>query len=178
MAARGGQLGVAADQIDEFTEVMSKFAAVSDTLSASEAAESIARIGNLTGTEDWEALASSIALVGVNSAATDAQITKTAQEIAQAGAASNLSTDEIIGLAAAFASLGVPPERARSVIQDLISVMNKGLAGQNDAVATTARLFGVTADEAARLWKEDPAKFIRRWRRPCPPWSRSRSRRP
>ena len=160
MAARGGQLGVAADQIDAFTEVMSKFAAVSDTLSASEAAESIARIGNLTGTNDWEGLASSIALVGVNSAATDAQITKTAQEIAQAGAASNLSTDEIIGLAAAFASLGVPPERARSVIQDLISVMNKGLAGQNDAIATTARLFGTTADEAARLWKEDPAKFI------------------
>lgn len=160
MAARGGQLGVAADQIDAFTEVMSKFAAVSDTLSASEAAESIARIGNLTGTDDWEALASSIALVGVNSAATDAQITKTAQEIAQAGAASNLSTDEIIGLSAAFASLGVPPERARSVIQDLISVMNKGLAGQNESIATTARLFGVTADEAARLWKEDPAKFI------------------
>lgn len=160
MAARGGQLGVAADEIDAFTEVMSKFAAVSDTLSASEAAESIARIGNLTGTNDWEGLASSIALVGVNSAATDAQITKTAQEIAQAGAASNLSTDEIIGLAAAFASLGVPPERARSVIQDLISVMNKGLAGQNESIATTARLFGTTADEAARLWKEDPAKFI------------------
>ena len=160
MAARGGQLGVAADQIDAFTEVMSKFAAVSDTLSASEAAESIARIGNLTGTDDWEALASSIALVGVNSEAADDQITKTAQEIAQAGAASNLSTDEIIGLAAAFASLGVPPERARSVIQDLISVMNKGLAGQNESIATTARLFGVTADEAARLWKEDPAKFI------------------
>lgn len=163
MAARGGQLGVAGDQIDEFTETLSKFAAISDTLSADEAATAIARIANLTGTKgQWDQLASSIALVGVNSAATDAQIAKTSQEIAQAAAASNLAADEIIGLAAAFASLGVPPERARSVIQDLISVMNKGLAGQNDSIELTAKLFGDTADNVARLWKEDPAGFIQR----------------
>lgn len=160
MATRGGQLGVAQDQIGAFTETLSKFVAISDTLTADQAAESLARIANLTGTSDWEALASSIALVGVNAAATDAQIVKTTQELAQAGAAANFAADDLIGLATAFASLGVPPERARSVIQDLISVMNKGLAGQNDAIQTTARLLGVTADEAANLWQTDPAQFI------------------
>lgn len=160
MATRGGQLGVAQDQIGAFTETLSKFVAISDTLTADQAAESLARIANLTGVSDWEALASSIALVGVNAAATDAQIVKTTQELAQAGAAANFAADDLIGLATAFASLGVPPERARSVIQDLISVMNKGLAGQNDAIQTTARLLGVTADEAANLWQTDPAQFI------------------
>lgn len=160
MAARGGQLGVANDDIASFTETLSKFVAISDTLSADQAAESIARIGNLTGVNNWEALASSIALVGVNSAATDAQIVKTTQELAQAGAAANFTADDLIGLAAAFASLGVPPERARSVIQDLISVMNKGLAGQNKSIETTARILGTTADEVARLWQSDPARFI------------------
>lgn len=160
MAARGGQLGVANDQIADFTETLSKFVAISDTLSADEAAEAIARIGNLTGVDNWDALASSIALVGVNSAATDAQIVKTTQELAQAGAAANFSADELIGLAAAFASLGVPPERARSVIQDLISVMNKGLAGQNDALQQTAKILGTTTDAVAQLWQTDPAQFI------------------
>ena len=160
MATKAGELGIASDQIESFTEVVSKFAATADDMNASDAATALARIGNLTGTEDWEALASAIASVAVEGASSYSEITKTAQEIAQAGAASNLTADEIVGLASAFSSLGVPPERARSVIQDLISVMNKGLAGQNESIATTARLFGVTADEAARLWKEDPAKFI------------------
>lgn len=160
MATKAGELGVASDQIESFTEVVSKFAATADDMNASDAATALARIGNLTGTTDWEALASAIASVAVEGASSYSEITKTAQEIAQAGAASNLAADEIVGLASAFASLGVPPERARSVIQDLISVMNKGLAGQNESIATTARLFGTTADEVARLWKEDPAKFI------------------
>lgn len=163
MAARAGQLGVASDQVDEFTEAISKFAAISDTLTPEEAANSIARIGNLTGTSDWEALASAIALVGVNSAATDAQITKTTQELAQAASATSLTADEVIGLAAAFASLGVPPERARSVIQNLVVVMNKGLAGLNESIPKVANLFGITADEAARLWSQEPDQFISRF---------------
>ena len=160
MATRAGQLGVAAEDIDEFTATMAKLIAISDTLEASTGVESIARLGNLTGTRDWEGLASSIALVGVNSAATDAQIVKTAQEVAQAGAAANFAADDVIGLAAAFASLGVPPERARSVLQDLIAVMNNGLAGANDSIQQTADLMGIAAGEAANLWQTDPAQFL------------------
>lgn len=160
MAARAGQLGVAADEIAGFTDSISKFVAISDTVDATSAAEAFGRIANLTGNRDWEELASMVALVGVNSAATDQQILKTAQEISQAGAAANYSSDQIIGLAGAFASLGVPPERARSVMQDLNKVMNKSLAGMNNGLAEAASLMGITADEAANLWQTDSGAFF------------------
>lgn len=160
MAARAGQLGVASDEIAGFTDTISKFVAISDTVDANSAAEAFGRIANLTGNRDWEELASMVALVGVNSAATDQQILKTAQEISQAGAAANYSSDQIIGLAGAFASLGVPPERARSVMQDLNKVMNKSLAGMNDGLAQAADLMGITADEAANLWQTDSGAFF------------------
>lgn len=163
MAARAGQLGVASDEIAGFTDSISKFVAISDTVSATDGAEAFGRIANLTGNRDWEELASMIALAGVNSAATDQQILKTAQEIAQAGAAANYSSDQIIGLAAAFASLGVPPERARSVMQDLNKVMNKSLAGMNDSLAKSADLMGITADEAANLWQTDSGAFFQQF---------------
>lgn len=160
MATKAGELGVASDQIESFTEVVSKFAATADDMNASDAATALARIGNLTGTKDWEGLASAIASVGVAGASSYSEITKTAQELGQVASLSNLAADEIVGLASAFASLGVPPERARSVLFSLFSVLNKGLEGANDSIPKVADLLGVTADAAANLYKNNPAQFI------------------
>lgn len=164
MAERAGQLGLSAGDIDSFTESALKLVAVSDTLSATEAAEYLGRIANLTGMKDvaggFDMIADSIASAGVNAAATDQQIAKTAQEVAMAAAGANFAADEIIGLATAFASLGVPPERARSVIQNLVTTMNKGMRGASDSVENAAKALGITADEAARLWTNDPTEFI------------------
>lgn len=164
MAERAGQLGLSASDIDSFTESALKLVAVSDTLSATEAAEYLGRIANLTGMKDvaggFDMIADSIASAGVNAAATDQQIAKTSQEVAMAAAGANFAADEIIGLATAFASLGVPPERARSVIQNLVTTMNKGMRGANDSVENAAKALGITADEAGRLWTNDPTEFI------------------
>lgn len=160
MASRAGQLGIAADQVDEFTETLTQFVAVSDTLDATEAAEYIARIGNLTGTEDWNALASAIALVGVNSAATDQQIVDTAEEIAQAGSLANLSAQDVIGLSGALASLAVPPERARSVLFSLFTEVNRGIAGLSDTLPQFASIMGLTVEEVTSLYQTDPSEFI------------------
>lgn len=160
MASRAGQIGVATEDIYEFTNALSKFVAISDTLNADEAAEYIARISNLTGFKDYERLADIIARVGVNSAATDQQIAKTAQELAQATAAANFTADEIIGLSAAFASLGIPAERSRSVINDLVVTMESGIAGLNDTLPVFSSLIGKTAEETAELWRQNPTEFL------------------
>lgn len=165
MAIAAGQLGISGTgNILAFTEAISKFVAISDTVTARDAAEQFGRLANLTGLKDsangYEQLASSVAQVGVTAAATDAQILKTSQEVAQAAAGSSLAADAIIGLSGAFASLGVPPERARSVINDLVKVMNKGLPTASGAVAKLGELLGISAEEAAKLWRENPAQAI------------------
>lgn len=162
MAARAAQLGVEGqDNILAFTETMSKFAAVSDTVTETEVAEYFGRLNNLTGnTQNWEEMADAVAKVGVTSAATDQQVLKTAQEIAQAGAGANYSQKEIIGLAGAFASLAVPPERARSVLLDLNKIMTKGMGESTESMKALSSQMGISEDAIRGMWRAKPTELI------------------
>lgn len=163
LASRGAQMGIAADDVASFTEVMAKFVATSPEVDVNSVAESFGRLSNLTGTDDFEAMASAIAKVGVNSAATDAQIIKTTQELARAVSSTTLAADEVIGLAAAFASLGVAPEAARGVMNQFFVQLEKGAAGMNDSLDVAAQVMGTTAAEAKRLFETNTGDFFQRF---------------
>ena len=162
MAARAAQLGVeGSSNILAFTETMSKFSAVSDTVTETEVAEYFGRLNNLTGgSNDWEGLADSVAKVGINSAATDQQILKTAQEVAQAAAGANYAADEIIGLSGAFASLGIPPERARSVLLDFNKIMTKGMGESTESMKMLSAQMGISEDAIRDMWRAKPTELI------------------
>lgn len=163
LAARGAQMGIAADEVAGFSEVMAKFVATSPEVDVNSVAEAFGRLSNLTGTDDFLALASSIAKVGVNSAATDAQIIKTTQELARATNSTSLAADEVIGLAAAFASLGVAPEAARGVMNQFFTQLDKGAAGANDSMAAAAQVIGTTEAAAAELFKTNAGEFFQQF---------------
>lgn len=160
LAARGAQLGVASDNLAGFTETVAQFVATSDTVTLDQAVEAFGRISNLTGDSNFNALGSAITLVGVNAAATEGQIVKTTQELAPFAASAGIASHEVIGLATAVASLGQPPERARSAFLSLQATMDGALAGTNDKLNVFADLLGMTAEETAKLWKNDPSQFI------------------
>lgn len=160
IGARGAQLGIASDQLADFTEVVAKFVATSDSVSLDQAVESLGRISNLTGERDFNALGSAISMVGVNAAATEAQIVKTTQELAPFAASAGVATADVIGLAAAVSSLGQPPERARSAFLTLQRVVDGAVNGMNDNLGAFASLLGMTEEQTASLWKQDPGAFI------------------
>lgn len=162
MAARAAQLGVEGQKnILAFTEVMSKFAAISDTVTETEVAEYFGRLNNLTGNMgNWEEMADAVARVGITSAATDQQVLKTAQEIAQAGAGANYSQKEIIGLAGAFASLAVPPERARSVLLDLNKIMTQGMGESTESMKSLSAQMGISEEAIRGMWRAKPTELI------------------
>ena len=160
IASRGAQLGIASDDLAGFTETVAQFVATSDTVTLDQAVESIGRISNLMGDSDYNRIGSAITLVGVNAAATEGQIVKTTQELAPFGASAGLATDEVIALATAVSSLGQPPERARSAFLSLQSVLDKAVGGANDKLPAFAQLLGLSVEETARLWKQDPGEFI------------------
>ena len=160
LAARGAQMGIATNEIEGFAEVMAKFIATSPEVDVNSVAESFGRLSNLTGVKDFEALASAVAQVGVNSAATDPQIIKTTQEMARAVSSTSLAADEIIGLAAAFASLGVAPEASRGVMNQFFTQLDKGAAGLNDSMSGAAQVIGVTEAQARSLFQTDAGAFF------------------
>lgn len=160
IGARGAQLGVATDQLDDFTKVVAQFVATSDTVTLDQAVEAFGRISNLLGDTDFNRIGSAITLVGVNAAATEAQIVRTTQELAPFATAVGMSTEGVIALATALGSLGQPPERARSAFLTLQRVMDNAIASGSDNLYAFANLLNKTAEETAALWKQDPDAFI------------------
>lgn len=155
----GGQLGIAAGDLSEFTSVVARFSATTD-LSVDKAATAFGRLKALLpdvadGTYSFEALASSILRVGVNSVATESDITTIATQLSSMAGYAGLSADELIGLSGALASVGTQPELARGTITRLFTQMGKAVSENGDLLSAFARTAGVSADEFASAFGTD-----------------------
>ena len=152
-----GQLGVAAEDIAKFTEVVSMFSA-STNVSVEKSAEDIGRVAQLTGTagDEYENLASSIYQVGVTSVATESAILETATNIATAGDLAGFTAAEVVALSGAFASLGVAPERARGTVQRVFGEITEAVGTGGKALASFSDVSGMTATDFASTWKSAP----------------------
>lgn len=148
IATLGNQLGISANQLEAFTTTVAQFSAVTG-ISTEQAALAFGKLGNLLGVQaqDYDRLASSIALVGRTTAATEQQIISVASEIAPAAAAAGFTADQVIGLSGALASLKVPPERSRSTILQFFETLNTAVAQGGDKLQNFASIVGVTASD-------------------------------
>lgn len=153
IASLGGQLGIAADGIEDFTEVTAKLTATTD-LSADAAGTALGRFQALLGvpSHEFENLASSILKVGVNSVATETQIVQIATQISSMGDFAGLTADQVVGLAGALASTGTQPELARGTVTRLFTLMSKAVGEAGDQLNEFARVSGVSAEEFQRAW--------------------------
>lgn len=157
----GNQLGVSGDQLQDFTRTIAEFSTVTG-ISAEESALAFGKLGNLLGVlpEDYDRLASSIALVGRETAATEKQIISVAGEIAPAAAAAGFTADQVVGLSGALASLKVPPERSRSTILQFFETLNMAVASGGDKLENFATVIGTTSAELEAMVRAGQGKDI------------------
>src|SRR5690606_3836606 len=118
IAMLGSQVGVSNDALADFTETVALFSATSE-VTADETATLLARIMQMADVPEDEVmnLGSAVAYLGSNSAATDKEILTTIESISTVGHQAGLSSDAIIGLGSAMASLRIRPELARGAMQ-------------------------------------------------------------
>lgn len=161
IATLGNQLGIGADQLKSFTTTVAQFSAVTG-ISAEESAIAFGKLGNLLGVlpDDYDRLASSIALVGRTTAATDSEIISTARELAATAAGAGFTADQVIGLSGALASLGVPPERARSTILQFFETLNMATAEGGQKLEDFASIVGVTSSELESMVRSGQGESI------------------
>ena len=107
VATLGGQLGIATEGIEDFTETVIQMGATTN-LTMEEAGTAFGRFKALLGTPEAEFsnLGSAILKVGVNSAATETQIVNIATQISSLSNLAGLTADQTVGLAGALASVG------------------------------------------------------------------------
>jgi TP901 family phage tail tape measure protein len=161
IATIGAQMGIAARDVDEFTETVAKFSAITK-IGAEDVALSFGRIAQLTNVpvQEFEKLSSAIAFTGVNSVATDREILKMAESIGAAATNAGFAADETIGFASALASLKVRPEEARGVLTRLFREFDLSVSRGGAGLDDLARIIGTTSYDAAELWKQDPSQFV------------------
>ncbi|MGQ7546264.1 phage tail tape measure protein [Streptococcus suis] len=160
VAEVAGQLGIGADNIAGFTKVMIDLGE-STNMSATTAAESLAKFANITklAPENYSRLGASIVDLGNNFATTEADITAMASRLAGAGAQIGLSQADIIGLSAALSSVGIEVEMGGSAFSKMMVKMQlaatSGSKGMDELTAKT----GVSRREFELMLANSPKDF-------------------
>jgi TP901 family phage tail tape measure protein len=163
IATLGGQMGINADGINNFTEQVVKYSTITG-MSADTVAEKFGRISQLADipADDFNKLASAVAYAGINAVATDQEIITLTESIAAATNLAGFGADETIGLATAISSLGIAPEQARGVIVRLFGDIERGMQNGGKELTAYSKHLGLTAEETKELWETDPQAFFQR----------------
>lgn len=164
-----GQLGISADKVASFSEIMLKLGA-STTMTSEEAATNIAKILNITNKglpysiETVENFANVLVELGNNFATTEDDITLMATRLASAGTIAGLRTDEILALATSMSAVGIRAEAGGTAMAQTLVNLEKRVATfekeGGDSLDKVAELAGTTAKDFAKAWKKEPAKAI------------------
>lgn len=129
VAEAAGQLGIATQDILEFTEVMIKLG-TSTNLSATEAATSLARFANITGmtADNYERLGSTVVDLGNKYATTEEEIVSMATRMASTGDVVGMSAADMLAFSAALSSVGIETEAGGSAISKLFKRIEEAVA--------------------------------------------------
>lgn len=159
VAEAAGQLGVAREDVIDFTSTMVDLGETTN-LTAEEAATSIAQISNVMGTagDDVDNFGATLVALGNDGASTEKQILDMAQRIAGAGAQIGLAETDILAVANAAASMGIEAEAGGSAISRVFTDMAKATSQGGDQLDQFAEVAGMSAGEFARAFEEDPAR--------------------
>lgn len=162
-----GQLGIAKSELGAFTETVAKFGAASNVATA-DAATAFGRLENSfnqTGQipDFFNKIGSSIAKVGVESAASETEIIAVTNQISAAGAQFGFTADQIVGLSGALASVRIRPELARGAFQRIMLNLSRAADEGSDSFDKFAKYANLSGDAAIRMFKEDPSQFFNKY---------------
>lgn len=159
VAEAAGQLGVQTPNVEAFTKTMVQLGETTN-LTSEQAATDIAQIENVmrTASDETDNLGASLVALGNNGASTEAQILAMANRIAATGAQVGLTEADILGLANAAASMGIEVEAGGSAVSRVFQTMAKDVAAGGDKLELFAQVSGMTAQQFAKEFGDDPAR--------------------
>lgn len=161
VAEAAGQLGIATGDVMEFSEVMINLGE-STNLTADEAASSLAKFSNITGTtaDNYSRLGSVIVDLGNNFATTEADIVAMATKLASSGKLAGMTEPEIMALATAMSSVGIEAEAGGTAMSQTFAAIEEAVAVGGDRLTEFARISGLSAEEFSVAWKTSPIQAV------------------
>lgn len=161
VAEAAGQLGVAREDVVDFTKTMIDLSETTN-LSADEAATSIAQLMNVmqTAPEDVDNLGAALVALGNDGASTERDIIQMAQRIAGAGRVVGLTEAQVLGFANALASVGIEAEAGGSAISRIMTDIAMSVSQGGEKLDKFAEVAGMSSADFQKAFKEAPAEAI------------------
>ena len=152
---QAGALGIAREDILEFTEVVAKIGTTTD-VSSDEAATALGQLSNVLKltAEDYDNFGAALVDLGNKGASTESQILAITSRAGAGAKLAGFAADETLAWASAVANLGVEAEAGGSALQQftLQSVKNLEVPKRLALLAKTA---GVTGKEFKKAFEDD-----------------------
>lgn len=164
VAEIAGQLGISAEDLMKFTEIMVMLGDTTN-LTSEAAAESLAKFMNVTGTskQDVDRLGASIVDLGNHFATNESDIVLMSTRLASAGTIAGLTERDILALSTAMSSVGIRAEAGGSAMSQTLAQIEQAvqgaLGGDEGAIEvlnTLAQVSGMSAQEFSSAWMNDP----------------------
>jgi TP901 family phage tail tape measure protein len=160
----GGQLGIlrgvddadVVQTIESFTETIAGLGEATD-LTTEAAATQLAQFQNIftqeidNTAENIEDLGNTLVGLGNNSATTESQILNFASQMAGAGQVAGLSQADVLGLSAAFSSLGIQAEAGASAVSTIFLDMQKAIQGNTTGFVDNSNVIGDNQEKLLEL---------------------------
>ncbi len=147
-----GQLGIAKDDILDFSTTMSMLSTAT-TMAADEGATMLAQFANITqmDADYYDELASAIVALGNTYATTEQKITEMSQGIAASASLAGMSEADMLGISAAVSSLGIESQMGATSVSKLISMLMTAVE-TGDGLEELAHVAGMSADQFTDAW--------------------------
>lgn len=160
IAAAGGQLGVAREDIGRFTEVVSKMSVAFD-MTAEEAGNAIGKMKNVfqLTIPEVQGLGDAINQLGNNSAAREREIVDVMLRIGGTSRQFGLANEQAAALAASMVALGRPAEVAGTAINAMLSKLQTSNM-QSKAFREGLQSIGLSAESMAAQVSASPQQAL------------------
>lgn len=156
VAENAGQLGIATENVLDFTKVMIDLGN-STNLSADEASTAIAQLYNIMGSDinTVDKFGAALVDLGNNAATTEADILNMATRIASSATQVGLTEQQMLALSTTLASVGLEAEGGGSAISTVITTIDKAVALNSKTLSTWAETAGMSTKQFKTAWETD-----------------------
>lgn len=159
IASIGGQLGIAQDDILEFTEAIANLT-IATPLDAQSASFGVARIGAIAQSTEFTEISSAIVNLGNNFATTEQNVIDFAQRLTGAGTSAGFAIPEILALGASASAVGIEAEAGGTALTQVLTEISTAVANGGQDLQNFASIAGQSGQDFAEVWRNNPVQAL------------------
>lgn len=161
--AMGGQLGIAVNDLDKFSQTVSNLNIATNISDAEEMSEKLGQLASITGmtSNEYDKFADSLVRLGNNTPTLESNIMDVSSRIGSMASIVGMSVPDILALSTAVAATGQQSEAAGTAISNTMSDIENAVGKGGEALEGFASVAGMSAENFANTWNTSPIEAIK-----------------